>query len=327
MGCAEQTSQVAQEDLRTLFSIPHFRNPLEPQIHEKWRERDRVIEKVSFQGRYGDRIPALVAYSELSYAESLPVILCMPGTPNVKEDLMDGLNIMRSWADHGFFVISIDRPYHGQRKGSLKENVLEKGMVRIWGESLYDLMVSLDYVEGRKEADGDRIGMLGLSMGGMEALWLAALDARVDVVVSVAGHLAWHQVFESGAWKRIFRGYALCNKLVQQGADGEKARLAFFREQPNLEAVGALQIIDRLVPRPLLLMVGDRDPFMPLSASESLYERAQTLYNEGGYPADRRVDLFISEGNGHSFNKPMQRIAIGWFNEWLVDDLKPLRAN
>ena len=120
-GCAEQTSQLAQEDLHTLFSIPHFRNPLEPQIHEKWRERDRVIEKVSFQGRYGDRIPALIAYSELGYAQALPVILCMPGTPNVKEDLMDGLNIMRSWADRGFFVISIDRPYHGLREVILKK--------------------------------------------------------------------------------------------------------------------------------------------------------------------------------------------------------------
>ena len=251
----------------------------------------------------------------------------MPGTPNVKEDLMDGLNIMRSWADRGFFVISIDRPYHGQRRGSLEENVLEKGMVRVWGESLYDLMVSLDYVEGRIEADGHRIGMLGLSMGGMEALWLAALDERIDVVVSVAGHLTWQHVFESGAWKHIFRGYALRNKLVRQGVEGKEARLAFFKEQTNFEAVGALQVVDRLIPRPLLLMVGNSDPFIPLSASERLYEQAKALYTEGGYFADGRVDLFIGEGEGHSFNNSMQRIAIDWFNEWLADDLKTLRAD
>ena len=98
-------------------------------------------------------------------------------------------------------------------------------------------------------------------------------------------------------------------------------------DQPNLEAVDALQIVDRIVPRPLLLMVGDSDPFMPLSASESLYERAQALYTEGGYTTDGRVDLFISEGNGHSFNKPMQRIAIDWFSEWLADDQKHLRVD
>ena len=326
-GCAERPSQPVSEDLQTLFSIPLYRNPLEPQTHEKWRERDRIIEKVSFQGRFGDRIPALVVYSELAYAQALPVLLCMPGTPNVKEDLLNGLNIMRPWADRGFFVISIDRPYHGQREGNLEQNILEKGMVRVWGESLYDLMATLDYVESRKEADGHRIGMLGLSMGGMEALWLAALDGRIGAVVSVAGHLTWQEIFRSGAWMQIFRGYALRNKLVQQGLEGEEARRAFFQEQPGLEAVGALNMVDRLVPRPLLLMVGDQDPFMPLDASEELYGKAKAVYARRGYPTEERVGLFISEGDGHSFTKPMQRAALDWFIRWLVDPVKTLRAD
>ena len=59
-----------------------------------------------------------MVYSELAYAQALPT-LCMPGTPNVKEDLLNGLNIMRPWADRGF-VISIDRPYHGLREGNLE---------------------------------------------------------------------------------------------------------------------------------------------------------------------------------------------------------------
>ena len=85
-----------------------------------------------------------------------------------------------------------------------------------------------------READGDRIGMLGLSMGGMEALWLAALDTRVDVVVSVAGHLAWHQVFESGAWKTYFADMRCATNSCSKGAEGEEARLAFFGSSPTL---------------------------------------------------------------------------------------------
>ena len=138
-------------------------------------------------------------------------------------------------------------------------------MVRIWGESLYDLMAPwIMWREKRgRRASYRYVGSLYGRDGGLVACWLS--DRRIDVVVSVAGHLTWHRdVFESGAWMQIFRGYALRNKLVQQGLRGEEARRAFFREQPDLEAVGALQIVDRLVPRPLLLMVGDRDPFMPL---------------------------------------------------------------
>ena len=123
---------------------------------------------------------------------------------------------------------------------------------------------------------------------------------------------------------QIFRGYALRNKLVQQGLEGRGAQ-SFFREQPGLEAVGALNMVDRLVPRPLLLMVGDQDPFMPLEASEELYGKAKAVYARRGYPTEDRVGLFISEGEGHSFNKPMQRAALDWFIRWLVDPAKPPR--
>ena len=127
---------------------------------------------------------------------------------------------------------------------------------------------------------------------------------------------------------QIFRGYALRNKLVQQGLGGEEARRAFFREQPGLEAVGALSMVERLVPRPLLLMVGDQDPFMPLAASEELYRKAKAVYPSRGYPAEEMVGLYISEGEGHSFNKPMQRAALDWFIRWLVDDpAKPHRGD
>ena len=126
---------------------------------------------------------------------------------------------------------------------------------------------------------------------------------------------------------QIFRGYALRNKLVRQGLEGEEARRAFFREQPGLEDVGALNMVDRLVPRPLLLMVGDQDPFMPLEASEELYGKAKAVYARRGYPTEERVGLFISEGDGHSFTKPMQRAALDWFIRWLVDPVKTLRAD
>ena len=66
---------------------------------------------------------------------------------------------------------------------------------------------------------------------------------------------------------------------------------------------------------------------MPLDASEELYGKAKAVYARRGYPTEDRVGLFISEGEGHSFNKPMQRAALDWFIRWLVDPAKPLRAD
>ena len=135
------------ETLRQVLAVPHFRNPLAATIVERWTQRDLVFEKVRFQGRYGDWIPALVVYSQMALSRPLPVILCMPGSPNVKEDLLQPMDLLPRWADKGFFVVSIDRPYHGGREGDLNQALKEKGIVKVWGEYVYDLMRTIDYLE------------------------------------------------------------------------------------------------------------------------------------------------------------------------------------
>ncbi len=324
LGCSTQEQQKIP-DLRQALSVPHFRNPLDPQTSERWSHRDIALERVSFQGRYGERIPALLAYSGIGLTRPLPVLLCMPGSPNVKEDLLQRIDILSEWADRGFFTISIDRPYHGERDGELKEAIRQKGLLKVWGESVYDLMRTLDYVETRKEANAGRVGMLGLSMGGMESLWLAALDERVDVVVSVAGHLAWRDIFAGEAWKNIFRGMNLRHELVRKGVAGLEVEQAFFAANPGMENVDALHVVGQIAPRPLLLMVGADDPFIPLAASRHTYAVAKGKYAE--FP--ERIALSEVENAGHSFNLQMQTEALEWFIRWLIrsPDLSAEDAN
>lgn len=314
LGCSSQQQQEIP-DLRQALSVPHFRNPLEPHTTETWTHRDITLERVSFQGRYGERIPALLAYSGIGKSRPLPVLLCMPGSPNVKEDLLQRIDIISEWADRGFFTISIDRPYHGERVGDLRSATMEKGFLKVWGESVYDLMRTIDYVETRKEANVDRLGMLGLSMGGIEALWLAALDPRVDVVVSVAGHLAWEDIFAGEAWKNIFRGLELRHELVRKGAEGSEVQQAFFAANPGMQDIDALHVVAQVAPRPLLLMVGADDPYIPLTASRHTHAAAQTKY--ASFPG--RLVLSEVENAGHSFNRVMQDEALKWFIHWLIE--------
>lgn len=56
------------------------------------------------------------------------------------------------------------------------------------GMLTWDLMRLLDYVEQREDWDGGNAGCLGFSGGGMQTLWLAALDRRVCVAV-ISGYL------------------------------------------------------------------------------------------------------------------------------------------
>ena len=314
VGCQGEPRPSA-EQVRQALKVPLARNPLNPQLLKTWKLRDLVFEQVRFQGRFGDWIPALVCYSELARTRPQPAILCMPGSPNRKEDLLQPLDLLPRWADRGFFVVSIDRPYHGGRRGDLKEQIKAKGLTQVWGEYAFDLMCTLDYLQSRPEVQAQRIGMLGLSMGGMETLLVAALDRRVQVAVSVAGQVDWEAIFTAGTWKQLLRGMDLHQKLVDQQVEGARAWDVFRSQYPALEVVQASTLTPLIAPRPLLLMCGSDDPYIPPEAVRRAHHRAQPWY-----ASRRRVEhlaYWLEPGVGHHFTPAMQGRALAWFERWL----------
>ena len=313
-GCQDR-SVFQGDELRAVLRVPHFRNPLEARLVDTWKRRDLVFERVLFQGRYGDWIPALICYSELARFRPLPALLCMPGSSNSKEDLLQPVDLLPRWADKGFFTVSIDRPYHGEREGSLAAAVREKGLLQIWGENVYDLKRALDYLESREEVDEERIGMLGLSMGGMETLLLGALDRRVKVLVCVAGQLVWEEIFQGDHWSSIFQGLELRNELLRSGSSGPQALKAFQETYPGWEQIDASLVVLRIPPRPLLLMSGADDPFIPPAAARKVYQAALRKYPAGGQT--ERLELWIAPDTAHSFPPIMQERALAWFQRWL----------
>lgn len=314
VGCTDDAGPVTAQQVRQALSLPQFRAAkLAPSVQQNWLRRDAVVERVTFQGRRGQPIPALLSYSELARSRPLPVILCMPGSPNRKEDLIEPHDLLSSWAQKGFFVISIDRPYHGNRPGNPEDAIRSKGLPRVLGEYVYDLMRALDYAATRPEADMSRVGMLGLSMGGMESLLLAAVDERVGCVVSVSGQLSWHDVFESDSWKLIFTGLPLTDRLRAQRAPAVYD--AFLRQMPELAILDAPRIAASLAPRPLLIMTGEQDPYITPAATQRTYDASRSSYQQT--PA--RLQMWIAPGVGHAFSTSMQVRALAWFQRWLME--------
>jgi dienelactone hydrolase len=319
VGCSDNPTPATSDQIREALSLPQYRAAeLTPKVQESWQRRDAVVERVTFQGRRGQPIPALVSYSELARSRPLPVILCMPGSPNRKEDLIEPRDLLSSWAQEGFFVISIDRPYHGNRPGNPEDAIRSKGLPRVLGEYVYDLMRALDYAATRPEADMSRVGMLGLSMGGMESLLLAAVDERVGCVVSVSGQLSWHDVFETDSWKLIFTGLPLTDLLRTQKAPAVYD--SFLGQMPELAILDSPRIAPSLAPRPLLIMTGEQDPYITPAATQRTYDASLASYQR----TPERLQMWIAPGVGHAFSTPMQLRALAWFQKWLM---RPSSAN
>ena len=307
ISCANNDAPgYSSKDLRRALSIPEYKRPLESKIDRRWIERDVVFENVSFNGRIGERINGLVSYSLLAEVQSAPALMLMSGSMQNKEDFYNNLNLLRDWADEGFFLISIDRPSVFGPNAPDPNDIL-----RGWGRPVYDLIRTLDYINERSQARSENIGILGISLGSMEALWLAALDDRIDAVVSISGHLVWPYVFQSGNWQRIFSGLSFSRNLVKNGVTNEEAMKLFYEKYHEIEIVDASNVIEMRKPFHLYVMAGKGDPFNSEKSAKVLYNSALRSFDNTPYCIDSK----IYDGAGHNVVKEMQQDALKWFKE------------
>jgi acetyl esterase/lipase len=63
-------------------------------------------------------------------------------------------------------------------------------------KGIFNHMRSVDLLKSRSEVDPERIGVIGHSLGGHNAMFVAAFDERLKVVVSSCGWTPFHDYYE-----------------------------------------------------------------------------------------------------------------------------------
>ena len=129
----------------------------------------------------------------------------------------------------------------------------------------YDLIAAVDFAKMR---GANKLGVLGFSMGGAVALAVAASDPAID---AVAADGAFVQVISAVAGGLVERGLPpnLVRVLARLFLIVTNLRLGI-----NVFEIDPLRWIDRLAPKPLLLLYGDRDPYVPPGEIDQLIARA-----------------------------------------------------
>jgi pimeloyl-ACP methyl ester carboxylesterase len=98
----------------------------------------------------------------------------------------------RELADRGFVVIAPDYPSFGELAGyGFATDGFGSGtMAAIWNH-----LRCVDFLCAHAAVDGERIGAIGHSLGGHNAIFLALFDLRVKVVVSSCGWTPFHDYY------------------------------------------------------------------------------------------------------------------------------------
>jgi len=156
----------------------------------------------------------------------------------------------------GFNVLLFNWRAHGDSEGEV---------VTLGFNERYDLIAAVRFA---KSKGAERVGVLGFSMGGTVAIATAAVYEDVNAVVADSPFV---YVLSAVAGGLIERG-------VPEGLSFLLARVfvitACLRTRLNLFDIDLVRWIQRVAPRPLLLIFGEQDVIVPKSEVDVLFARA-----------------------------------------------------
>ncbi len=151
---------------------------------------------------------------------------------------------------------------------------------------------SVDYLLTRPEVDGDRIGCIGLSIGGFRSAHLTGLDPRIKAAV-VAG---WMTSYGS-LLKNHLRNHTWMIYVPGQ---------LQYLDLPDVASLNA--------PRPLMVINCLQDRLFTLEGMQDAEKTLASIYEKMG-----ARDQFLCRYYDvpHSLNIEMQDDAIDWLSRWL----------
>lgn len=206
-----------------------------------------------------------------------------------------------------------------------------------------DVQAAFTFLSIQSQVDPDRVGIYGTSYGCATVVWTAAVDERVRCTVGVVGmgHGArwmrsvrrpdeWFDLLEISEQDREQRVLTGKSRMVPREEillpDRQSAELAAAARARNPNALSELPleyidetlqfhpewVVDKIAPRPLLLIAAGDDRLVPPDDCRSLYDKA-------GEPKK----LVVLPGVGHyqvyvrpAFDDVM-RETIAWFDTYM----------
>ena len=310
-----------------LKTIARARVPLDGAARQRQEPGEAIVEEISFAAEAGERVPGLL-FKPRGAERRRPVVIVLHGTGGSKEGMTGRL---RELAARGFVAVAIDGRYHGARAGSKSDGMsaYEAAILRTYRtgkehpflfDTVWDVMRLIDYLETRQDVDAQRIGLTGISKGGMETYLAAAADPRIAAAVPFIGVQSFRWALDHGAWDS--RAWTLREAVVAAAADAKSGVDASFmrkfydRVAPGVRAeFDGPAMLPLIAPRPLLVINGDSDPRTPVAGVRECIAAAAREYKAQGVP-DRLV-LQLQPDTGHQVTAEADRAMLAWFERWL----------
>jgi len=219
-----------------------------------------------------------------------PVLCICHGIPAVPPDPTDrGYTLLAQRFCHaGFTTLIFNFRGTGKSEGNLD--------ILGWSR---DLQAALDFLYNLKKVDKTHFCLLGFSGGAAVSVYTAAHDPRVSSVVTCACPADFRSLAQRETPLDTIQ------RFRQIGSIRDKDFPPSIEEwQKGFETVSPIKWIDKISPRPLLLVQGDADEVIPLEHARKLYQKAK-----------EPKELKIIPGAKHKMR--LEKAAMNFVLDWL----------
>ena len=286
---------------------------------------------------------------DLAAGERRPAVIICSGFQGLKEWVP--ARWWPSFLARGFPVMAFDYRGFGTSEGARGRMFPE--------EEIRDVMASITCLQQQPHVDPDRIGLLGWGLGGGIVVAVTARDRRVHATACVNGlgnagrtvrdavpypdWLALQNRLATDRVQRVLTGKSAAlpaHEVTHPGRSRERADYRQFDQdlaEIGKQAIPAFTLesadayyrfrpeeeVARISPRPLLIVHGDRNVFMPIDEALSLYARAQEPKELLIIPGAEHLEWIAP---GSPLRQPYMERIVGWFAAQLGLTV-PSRAN
>lgn len=276
-----------------------------------------------------------------------PAVVLMHPTGKCKEFMAD---TMERWARKGLLTIAFDAPYHGERalpEAGLKDLSLsslgpsqlkeigstESGRLKVYFDALVkgyrsgnerfvldisrDALWVMDYLCFRPDVVHERIGAMGVSLGGMACWLLAAADERVFSAAPAIGVQSFHHSLVNDLWQArvdsILPAFETAKTdMGKSKIDQEVVKAVWAQIAPGLaeadpsreDAFDAPLTLPCIAPRYLLVVNAEKDPRCPLEGVRLCLAAAEEAYRQLA-SGDERLVVYIQQDVKHAMTAKM----------------------
>ncbi len=302
----------AMETFAALLKIPVEAPSVDVTVQSRTEEEGLIIEDIRWPSWKGEQ-PIAFVIRPAQAKEPLPAIVCLHGTGGSREAMCtrefgrgtwtrygysESHQRLKGWARElarrGYLVLAMTQRGLDCRTPNTNDqakDLLARGKT-LMGAIVYEIRQAVTHLCERPDTDPNRIGMTGMSFGGITTFYTWLVDERIGAAAPLCGGVGSVDVFLKIGARGYHGFYWWIPDMLTKGDQGDFAAA--------------------MAPRPLMLWAPLEDIGMPKEGVDRFLDVVRPAYESAGRPDA----LVIHRNPGeHSFSMEAFEAMVDFFDD------------